>query len=169
MTDDVKKLWERQSHDTDKAFRAFTIYLTMTPRSLQAAADAYYGKAGASRGQLEKWSSRHDWQARVRAYDDHVAALERQDYEKRRLEARRKRQNTVENLHGLLSKVMHEQFDSLSPVNISQIASAATRILDQSRQEFDDLPRHRTEHSGVDGGKIEIRITYDDDDSTDFA
>jgi hypothetical protein len=157
-------LWERQDTDTDASFKAFTIYLYMHRRSLQKAADQYYSKKDANRTQFTKWSSANNWQERVRAYEDYIAELDRADYEEKRMAIRVKRQQIVDALQGLLGLVMKEYREQLDPQSLSSLSSAASRILDQSRQEFDDLPTTRTEHTGKDGGAIIIQSGQNMDD-----
>ena len=101
-------LWERQPWDTSASFDRFVrFYLPQTPlRSVEAAYRAYYVEkrgltAGetpvekAAPGSWQRWSRGQDirgqaidgaksWADRAQAYDDHLAALERTKWEKRR-------------------------------------------------------------------------------------
>lgn len=160
----ASELWQRQETDTDASFKAFNIYLRLDRRSLQKAADDYYGRSRASVGQLEKWSSINNWKVRVSAYDAHLEAIDLADYEDKRLASRHKRQSIVQGLEGLLSRVMTEHQNKLDPQTINQIAAASSKILDQSRQEFNDLPTQRKELTGKNGGAIETKdVSLDDD------
>jgi hypothetical protein len=68
-------LFEQQPNETNKAFEAFTVYLSMGPeRSL----DAVRRKCGKSARLIERWSSRFDWPARVQAHGAHLALVERE-------------------------------------------------------------------------------------------
>ena len=68
-------MFEQQSKESDKAFAAFTMYLSLGPeRSLSLAA----GKMGKSRRLMERWSKRFDWSARVQAHGAHMALVERE-------------------------------------------------------------------------------------------
>jgi hypothetical protein len=70
---------ERQPRETDKAWAAFRVYRGLgVGRSLQKAANLFYGRSGASKGQLEVWSSKHAWVQRCRAWDDFLE-IERRD------------------------------------------------------------------------------------------
>ena len=77
--------WERLDHEdeTPKAYRAFGLYRDIGPgRTLRAVAETLYGvrwKYGLRT--VEKWSSRFDWVARARAYDDHLELVARQAVE----------------------------------------------------------------------------------------
>jgi hypothetical protein len=66
--------FEKQPNESEKAFGAFAMYLSLGPeRSLAAVAR----KAGKGKRQMEKWSGRWEWPARVAAYGAHLAELER--------------------------------------------------------------------------------------------
>jgi hypothetical protein len=67
--------FEQQPSESDKAFAAFSMYLSLGPeRSLAAAAK----KLGKGQRILEKWSGRFDWPARVQAHNAHLALVERE-------------------------------------------------------------------------------------------
>lgn len=148
-------VWDRQEKETSRAYKAFTIYLNMgVNRSLQKAADSYYGKNRANRGQLEIWSSKYEWVSRVTAYDTHMAQLDlekrRQEFEDDRKRAREARQRTIQVLQGLLNKALSSYRDlqtgeviAPDPDSLNRLTSAARTIMDQSRQEFDDMPTQR--------------------------
>lgn len=60
-----------QPGETAKAFQAFEVYRDLGPdRSLVRLSQAH----GKSIATVTEWSTRHDWQARVRAFDEFVAA-----------------------------------------------------------------------------------------------
>jgi hypothetical protein len=64
------RAFERLDGESAKAYSAFCVYRDLgSERSLQKAAEIVYG-SGAKRGQLERWSSKFDWVARCRTYDD---------------------------------------------------------------------------------------------------
>ena len=151
----ASELWQRQETDTDASFKAFNIYLRMSgKRSLSRLVELVGKKSGYSRV-LERWSGENSWQSRVQAYDAHLEAIDLADYEDKRLASRHKRQSIVQGLEGLLSRVMAEHQNKLDPQTINQIAAASSKILDQSRQEFNDLPTQRKELTGKNGGAIE--------------
>ena len=67
--------FEQQPRESNKAFAAFKTYLDLGPqRSLVAVAD----KLGKHRTQLERWSSKFEWPARVQAHTAHLALVERE-------------------------------------------------------------------------------------------
>ncbi len=68
-------VFEQQPKESDKAFAAFSMYLSLGPeRSLSAVAE----KLGKGQRILEKWSGRFDWPARVQAHNAHLAVVERE-------------------------------------------------------------------------------------------
>ncbi len=68
-------VFEQQPKESDKAFAAFAIYLSMGPeRSLVLVGR----KLGKSVGLMERWSKRRDWPGRVAAHSAHLAIVERE-------------------------------------------------------------------------------------------
>lgn len=106
----MSELWERQTWDTAASFRSFNYYLAQKPpRSVDESyrlwlADKYPHKRPInatkraakawrawSRGQTPKGIPIPDtktWQQRAAAYDDYLAALDRQLWESRRLQVK---------------------------------------------------------------------------------
>lgn len=85
--------WGRRKGETAKAFAAFSEYLELGPdRSIAKVARELGRPAGYAR-HLEAWSSKHDWVARAREFDEHLAA--------KRLEAR---QEAIERAYGVLAE-----------------------------------------------------------------
>ncbi len=67
--------FEQQEKESDKAFAAFSLYLSQGPeRSLAKTA----AKLGRSTVMMEKWCRRWAWSARVAAYNSHMALVERE-------------------------------------------------------------------------------------------
>jgi hypothetical protein len=66
MQGDLTTSWNRQSTETAPAFQAFVLYRDGGPdRSLRGVAQAL----GKSRSLMARWSARHEWAARVDAWD----------------------------------------------------------------------------------------------------
>jgi hypothetical protein len=67
--------FEQQPRESDKAFAAFSLYLSEGPqRSLAAVAQ----KLNKSVTMLGRWSAKFDWSARVQAHAAHLAIVERE-------------------------------------------------------------------------------------------
>lgn len=72
MTD--TPLWERGTNESARAYEAFVVYRDMgAARSLEKVQQ----KLDKSTTMLGRWSGEHNWQARVRAYDDYIDAKAR--------------------------------------------------------------------------------------------
>jgi hypothetical protein len=64
-----EKSWHRQADESDRAFRAFSLYLGQpSPRSL-----LYVRNAGYSPVSVYKWKKNHNWIQRAIDYDNHRA------------------------------------------------------------------------------------------------
>lgn len=66
-------VWERLENESAEAYEAFSLYRDMNPaeRSL-----AQVGrKLGKSKALMERWSSKHEWQRRVREYERYIDAI----------------------------------------------------------------------------------------------
>jgi hypothetical protein len=71
-------MFEQLPRESNKAFAAFKAYLDFGPeRSLVAVA----GKLNKHRTQLERWSRKYDWPARVQAHTAHLTDVERKTAE----------------------------------------------------------------------------------------
>jgi hypothetical protein len=73
--------WDRRPDETDRAWAAFSCYLSMPPseRSFDAVARKLFpATSGDIRrrnpGQFTVWSRRHEWKTRAAAYDSHALA-----------------------------------------------------------------------------------------------
>jgi len=67
--------FEQRPKESDKAFAAFAMYLSMgSERSLAQVGQ----RLGKSKALLERWSKRYDWGGRVQAHGAHFAMIERE-------------------------------------------------------------------------------------------
>jgi hypothetical protein len=67
--------FEQQPNESDKAFAAFSLYLSLGPERSMAEVGKKLGK---SETLIERWCSRHGWPARVQAHAAHLAIVERE-------------------------------------------------------------------------------------------
>jgi len=82
MVDEVK-VWEMGEGETAKAYEAFSAYRDLgAGRSLAKAA----AKVGKSERLMKKWSARHEWGTRARAYDEYLEGRSRGAYESKLVE-----------------------------------------------------------------------------------
>lgn len=165
---DTPNLWERLDSDTDKSFAAFCIYRDMGDRrSLDKAAQDYYGKSRVSLGQFEKWSVDHNWQERVAAFDKHQDSL--------RQERNLERQKLIEDfafddymvIRDAINKYKRDfaevKFKGIPPHEVSNLVSLMKQADDYARRAV-GLPDkinapQRTEHTGADGKPIQTQQT----------
>lgn len=68
----MSKAWERQEGETDRAFRAFGVYLGQEKRSLRQASTL----AKTSYHRIATWSRSNEWVSRAAAWDEHLAAVQ---------------------------------------------------------------------------------------------
>ena len=74
----MHQLFEKHDRESDKAFAAFSLYLSLGPqRSLAEVAQ----KLHKSVTMLGRWSAKFDWPARVAAHGAHLAIVEREAIE----------------------------------------------------------------------------------------
>ena len=93
----MPQLFEKQDRESEKAFAAFSLYLSLGPqRSLAEVAH----KLHKSVTMLGRWSAKFDWPARVAAHGAHLAIVEREAIEaaKRGLDAYMAREKVYANL-----------------------------------------------------------------------
>lgn len=97
MTDGY--VWTRRDNETDPAYQAFKLYLDMGP---ERSCDRVAKSLGKSLQLLTGWSSKHEWVARVRAFDRHVAEAETDGLVNAIAESRDKNLALMDKLRGLL-------------------------------------------------------------------
>ena len=70
--------FEQQSRESNKAFAAFSLYLSLGPERSTAAVAAKLAK---SQQLVRRWSAKFGWTERVAAYGTHLAIVEREAVE----------------------------------------------------------------------------------------
>ncbi len=158
--------FEQQAKESDKAFAAFAMYLSMgSERSL-----AQVGKKlGKSEGLIERWSKRYDWGGRVQAHAAHFTAIEREATEavargkaaewlKRQQELREREWMMHEKCiaaaeRGLKAFMEREKvYANLSDIaRMLEVASKLGRLAA-------GMATDKTEITGEDGGPIRIEL-----------
>ena len=71
----MAQLFEQQPNESNKAFAAFTLYLSLGPERSVAEVGR---KLMRSEVLIGRWSAKFDWPARVAAYNAHLATVERE-------------------------------------------------------------------------------------------
>ena len=70
--------FEKQPRESDKAFAAFSLYLSLGAERSTRAVGKQLGK---SEGLIERWAAKFDWRSRVSAHGAHLAVVEREAIE----------------------------------------------------------------------------------------
>ena len=159
--------FEQQPKESDKAFAAFAMYLSMGPeRSLRAVGH----KLGKSQALMERWSARFDWPARVQAHASHLATVEREASEAMarvksaewltRQQMIREREwemheKCIEAARRGLKAFMEREKVYANLSDISRILEVASRL----GRLASGMPTDRTEVTGEDGGPIRLELT----------
>jgi hypothetical protein len=163
-------VFEQQARESDKAFAAFSLYLSQGPeRSLAKVAV----KLGRSKVLMEKWSSKFDWPARVVAYNSHMALVEREaaeamarekgvDWAKRYQELREAEWQERQNLVALAAEVRTrwmaraERCGTLE--GYARLLELASKLGHSACEVADGHQRERIEVSGPNGGPIRVEV-----------
>jgi hypothetical protein len=161
--------FEQQLKESDKAFAAFSVYLSLgAERSLAKTA----AKLQRSKVMMEKWSRRFDWPARVAAYNSHMALVEREaaeamvrekgvDWAKRQEELRREAWKKGEELISLADEFIRRWLETLRVPGVESVVR--TIELGFKLKGFGagvplDVKQVSTTVSGPDGGPIRVEV-----------
>jgi len=71
----MSEAFERLPKESDKAFAAFAMYLSLGPERSLAAVGRKLGK---SKVLMERWSAKYNWTSRVQAHAAHLTIVERE-------------------------------------------------------------------------------------------
>lgn len=163
--------FERQEKESEKAFAAFSIYLSQgTGRSLAKVA----AKLGRSKVMMEKWSRRWDWQGRLLAYAAHMATVEREaaeamarvkavDWAKRYQELREAewemRKEVLKFASEVLQRWMARADRCGRPEDYARLLELASRLGHSACEKPIELGAgQRLEVTGAGGGPIRVEV-----------
>ena len=150
--------YDQQPKETAKSYAAFREYCRLGPERSIEKLRQVLGEASVSQRWAEEWSSKHNWQERVRTYDaDEQARLEKL-YHKDRDRSRAAR---IKALDWLLIRAQIA-LGSLNPdeASWSQVAVALKTATDGLRTEHGDEPAQRHEISGPNGQPMESTVQH---------
>ncbi len=86
MDTEKRELWDRLENEPERAYRAFECFLSLPSgeRTLLGAYRQHVGNAGAAKPSdtWAGWSNAFAWRERAAAYDNHLASLRREAYER---------------------------------------------------------------------------------------
>ncbi len=158
--------FEQQPKESDKAFAAFSVYLSQGPdRSLAKTAV----KLGRSKVLMEKWSSRFDWPARVVAYNSHMALVEREaaeaitrekgvDWAKRYQELREAEWQERSNLEVFAAEVRKRWMARAERCGTLEGYARLLELASKLGHSACERPTERTEVTGPEGGPIRVEL-----------
>jgi hypothetical protein len=158
--------FEQQTKESDKAYAAFGLYLSLGPERSTATVAKKLGK---SAGLIERWCTRHGWPARVQAHAAHLATVEREATEAltrakgagwvRRQETHREEEWT---LRGELieagRKVLEKFRDGSRGATLGDVARALDLASKLGRL-ASGMATDKTEVTGESGGPIRVELT----------
>lgn len=163
----MRRLFERQEKETEKAYAAFSAYLSMgQERSLLKTAKA----VGKGKQMIEQWSVRWRWRDRVSAYNDHLSRVEREATEAiarsraaEWLTRQEQLKQTEWEMHEKaiaaarkgLAKFMENEDAKASLSEIARLLEVASRM----GRLASGLATDKTEITGEDGGPIQIELS----------
>lgn len=152
-------IWERLETDTEKSYEAFCIYRDMgARRSLRKVAEKVYGKSTVNLRYVEEWSTNHNWQERVAAYDAYLAEERRKRKEQERV---RIEGNVLKDYHAM-RKAIEKRLKLLSDTdykaNMGDLHSllALMKTADDYARRAVGLPDKITENKNDNSGTMNI-------------
>jgi len=158
--------FEQQPRESDKAFVAFSVYLSQGPeRSLAKVAK----KLGRSKVLMEKWSSKFDWGARVAAYGAHMALVEREsaeamtrakgvDWAKRYQELREAEWQERWDLVTFAAEVRRRWMARAERCGTLEGYARLLELASKLGHSACEKPTERAEVTGPDGGPIRVEV-----------
>ena len=105
-----RELWDRLENEPERAYRAFESFLSLPSgeRTLLAAYRQHVGNPGAAKPSdtWSGWSNTFAWRERAAAYDDHLASLRREAYERVIEEEAARQAREIEKVRGRYNELM---------------------------------------------------------------
>ena len=110
MDTEKRELWNRLENETERAYHAFECFLGLPSgdRTLLEAYRRHVGNPDAAKPSdtWSRWSSQFAWRERAAAYDDHLASVRRDAYEKAVEEEAARQAREVETARGRYNELM---------------------------------------------------------------
>jgi hypothetical protein len=105
-----RELWDRLENEPERAYRAFECFLNLPSgeRTLLAAYRQHVGNPEAVKPSdtWNRWSSQFAWRERAAAFDDHLASLRREAYERAIEEEAERQAREVEKVRGCMNELL---------------------------------------------------------------
>jgi hypothetical protein len=110
MDTEKRELWDRLANEPERAYRAFECFLNLPSgeRTLLGAYRQHVGNPEAVKPSdtWSGWCSEFAWRERAAAYDDHLARLRREAYERAIEEEAARQAREVEKVRGNLNELL---------------------------------------------------------------
>jgi len=110
-----RELWDRLENEPERAYRAFECFLSLPSdhRTIVEAYRVYVGNPDAEKPSdtWSRWSNTFAWRERTAAYDDHLASLRREAYERVIEEEAERQAREVEKVRGCYNELMTMAYD----------------------------------------------------------
>lgn len=131
----MPEVWERMPNESSKAYAAFCVYRDLGPeRSLEKAIQKLDKKR--VKQTVWRWSSKYNWVARCKAYDDYIERRKREERERAILEmAERHAREAVAFQQKVLARLKDIDPSELSPSDIARWFDVAVKVERLSRGE----------------------------------
>jgi hypothetical protein len=158
--------FEQQPNESNKAFAAFSLYLSLGPQRSLAAVEQKLAK---SHTIISRWSAKWDWTSRVQAYGTHMSAIEReaaealmrakgvdwvQRQEQHRADEWKARGVVLELARTAIERWMANEARCGSLEGIARLLDLASKL----GRLASGMPTDRTEVTGEGGGPIMIEF-----------
>lgn len=159
--------FEQQERESDKAFAAFSLYLSMGPKRSFAAVTKKLQKSDTV---IKRWAAKFDWTERVKAHGAHMAVAEREaaeamarakgvDWVRRQEEHREDewsmRGELLELARTAISRFKANEKRCGSLEGIARLLDLASKL----GRLASGMPTDRTEVTGDGGGPIRVEVT----------
>ncbi|MBI1178472.1 hypothetical protein GC207_13640 [bacterium] len=157
--------FEQQPKESDKAFAAFSLYLSMGPQRSTAEVASKLAK---SEQLIRRWSARWCWLDRVAAYATHMAAVERESTEaltRAKAPLWLKRQEEHKEVEWAMRgelveagrKILESFRDGSKGATLGDVARAL-ELASKLGRLASGMETDRTEITGEDGGPIKVEL-----------
>jgi hypothetical protein len=148
LATDGRDLWERQPHESGRAFSAFCAYRDLGPTRTIAETARRLGKHPKT---LEDHGCRQSWKIRIAAYDKHMHDIAMAAQEEERREAQKRHIQLARLMQGVGGKALEAMFAKvrLDPAAAEQVPPQEMRLLSETGLKLERLligePGERTE------------------------
>src|SRR5215204_5070562 len=169
MDTEKRELWDRLENETERAYRAFECFLSLPSgeRTLLGAYRRHVDNPDVAKPSdtWSGWSNAFAWRERATAYDDHLASLRREAYE-RGIEEEAERQ-------GVVAERNRNRFSELMTVGYEAAMKSLEEVVEEGRMrpaeaiQITRLHLEAVKAFGV-GRESRDEDTWTEEDDTEF-